>query len=191
MSRPAVHVPGIARAAIAPPIEPMLAKLADPLPRRRSLPVRTEVGRLPRPRLPRRRRHLHPEPRPGAARRYFPSCTTCLTALAAGLRARRRDRHRRRRTGSTSTRCSCACTRPRRASRSSPRGSPSAFVAFDLLAVDGDETCATRRRAERRAAARAAARRRHRRHAPHAGDPRSRRSRPMVRRASKAPASTA
>ena len=65
-------VPGIAGAAIAPPIEPMLAKLADDAARRRRLPVRAEVGRLPRHRVPRRRRRVHPEPRPAAARPLLP-----------------------------------------------------------------------------------------------------------------------
>ena len=54
--------------AIAPPVEPMLAKLADELPAGDGVPLRAQVGRLSRDRVPRRGRRLHPEPRPAAAR---------------------------------------------------------------------------------------------------------------------------
>ena len=157
-------VPGMTGVAIAPPIEPMLAKLADELPDRarflyepkwdgfRAIVFRGGADVFIQS------RDLRP------LDRYFPELHDALLAtLPAGLRRRRRDRHRRRRTGSTSTRCRCACTRPRRASRSSPQETPSSFVAFDLLAVDGrDLRDAAAARAPRaaRAAARAAPRRR-------------------------------
>ena len=43
-------------------------RASSDLPRRRRVALRAEVGRLPRPRLPRRRRAPHPEPRREAAR---------------------------------------------------------------------------------------------------------------------------
>ena len=112
----------MAASAIAPPIEPMLAKLADELPDRRRVPVRAEVGRVSRDRLSRRRRRLHPEPRPAAARSLLSRAArrrcsaACRTAACSTARSSSR-----RRAGSTSTRCSCGCIRPRRASPSSRR----------------------------------------------------------------------
>ena len=108
----------VVRLPFEPPLEPMLAKVADDLPDGRRLAVRAEVGRLPGARLPRRRRGLHPEPRPEAARPLLPGARGAAPRGAArALRARRRDRDRRRRRRSTSTRCCCASTRPRRGSR--------------------------------------------------------------------------
>ena len=66
---------GIVRAMrlpFEPPVEPMLAKASSGLPDGRRLAVRAQVGRLPRDRVPRRRRALHPEPRPEAARSLLP-----------------------------------------------------------------------------------------------------------------------
>ena len=133
---------------IEPPIEPMLAKLADELP--------TGDDFLYEPKWDGFRaivfrgggdvfiqsRDLRP------LDRYFPELHEALLARPARrLRARRRDRHRRRRTASTSTRCSCACIRRRRAWRSSRRRRPPSFVAFDAARGRRRAICATRRRA--------------------------------------------
>ena len=77
------------------------------------------MGRLPRDRLSRRRRGVHPEPRPAAARSLLSRAArrACSRGLPDGcvvdgeiVIATPR--------GSTSTRCSCGCIRPRRAWRS-------------------------------------------------------------------------
>ena len=100
-----------------PPLPPMLAKPATH-PRRRRLAVRAQVGRLSRARVQGRRRALHPEPRPEAARPLLPRARGHAARRAArALRARRRDRDRAPTAASTSTRCCCASTRRRRASQ--------------------------------------------------------------------------
>ena len=83
---------------IDPPVEPMLAKLATRASRGRGCALRAEVGRLPRHRLSRRGRRLHPEPRAaGRSNRYFPEVHEAVLAqLPDRLRGRRRDRHRHR-----------------------------------------------------------------------------------------------
>ena len=63
--------------------------------RRARLPVRAEVGRLPRDRLPQRRADAAAEPRPEAAEPLLPRARAGAARRAAeGLRARRRDRRR-------------------------------------------------------------------------------------------------
>ena len=86
---------------------------------RRDLPVRAQVGRVPRHRLPRRIRGLHPEPRPASARSLLSRAARRLSRDAAGwLRARRRDRDRDRRAGSISRPFSFGFTRRPRVWRS-------------------------------------------------------------------------
>ena len=72
--------------AIAPPIEPMLAKLAEELPAAGPSSVRAEVGRFPRDRLSRRDRRVHPEPRSAAARPLLSRAArrACSPALPDG-----------------------------------------------------------------------------------------------------------
>ena len=112
------------RAAVIlePPIEPMLAKLADGAARGRRLALRAEVGRLPRDRVPRRRRastsraatsSRSTATSPSWRRRSWRPCPSA--------RRRRRDRHRHRAAGSTSTPSRCGSTRRPRAWPSSPR----------------------------------------------------------------------
>ena len=81
--------------AIDPPIEPMLAKLADDASRRR-ISLRAEVGRIPRDCLPRRRPSVFIQSRDlRPLDRYFPELHDVLCREAARrLRCRRRDRHR-------------------------------------------------------------------------------------------------
>ena len=68
------------------------------LPDGRRLAVRAQVGRLPGPRLPRRRRGLHRSPRPEAARPLLPGARrSAARGAARALRAGRRGRHRPRR----------------------------------------------------------------------------------------------
>ncbi len=82
--------------------------------RGRWLAVRAQVGRLPCRRLPRRRRDLHPEPGPQAARPVLPGARGALPRAAPGaMRAGRRGGDRTRRAGSTSRRSSFGSTRPR------------------------------------------------------------------------------
>ena len=136
---------------IEPPIEPMLAKLADDLPAGRRLPLRAQVGRLSRHRVSRRRRRLHPEPRPEAARPLLSRAARRAAGAAAGRCVVDGEIVIATPRGSTSTRCSCACIPRHRGSPSSRKETPASFVAFDLLAVG-------RRRISRRAAAASAAR---------------------------------
>ena len=89
---------------------------------RRGLAVRAEVGRLPRHRLQGRRRGVHAEPRPEAARPLFPRAVGHAAGEPArALRGRRGDRHRLRPRPRLRRCCSCGCTRRRRGWRSSPR----------------------------------------------------------------------
>ena len=110
---------GLMAFPLEPPIEPMLAKLADELP--------PGDGWLFEPKWDGFRaivfrdgdERLHPEPRPEAARPLLPGAGGAAAgAPARALRRRRRDRDRRRRAASTSTRCSCGSTRRPRAWRS-------------------------------------------------------------------------
>ena len=79
---------------IAPPVEPMLAKLATELPAGDFL-LRAEMGRISRHRLPRRRGRVHSKPRPAAARPLLSRAARGLPRRLAGwLRGRRRDRDR-------------------------------------------------------------------------------------------------
>ena len=126
----------------------MLAKLADELPAGRRLPLRAEVGRLPRDRLSRRRRRLHPEPRPAAARSLLSRAArraaraACPTAAWSTARSssRRRD-------GldfdALQLRLHPAASRVAKLAQETP----ASFVAFDLLAVGRPATCAQRRSA--------------------------------------------
>ena len=125
--------------AIAPPVEPMLAKLAEALPE--------GGGFLYEPKWDGFRaivfrdgdvfiqsRDLRP------LDRYFPELHDALLAQPPRLDcvvdgeiviATRQ--------GSTSTRCSCGCIPRPRASRSWPKDTPSSFVAFDVLAAMGKD----------------------------------------------------
>ena len=81
-----------------PPVEPMLAKASSGLPDGRRLAVRAQVGRVPGARVPRRRRAVHPEPRPEAARPLLSRARRAAQGEPArAMRPRRRGRDRRRR----------------------------------------------------------------------------------------------
>ena len=153
--------------------------------RRRRLPVRAQMGRLPRHRLSRRRRRVHPEPRPAAARSLL-------------SRAARR---------ACSSGCRDGCVVDGEIVIATPHGldfdalqlrlhpaasrvaklakeTPASFVAFDLLAV-GRRRPARRAAADAPRAARRAARGARAADPPDADDARSRRSRRSGWRASK------
>ena len=176
----------------APPLEPMLAKAADALPDGDGWLYEPKWDGFRAHRLPRRRRGVHPEPRPQAARPLLPRAGRAAAGRAPGaLRPRRRDRHRRPTAGSTSSRCCCASIRPRRGSKMLAEQSPASFVAWDLLAL-GDEDlrddaagASGERGSRRRSARRDAA------DPPHAGHDATGRSPPTGSTASRAPASTA
>ena len=79
---------------IAPPVSPMLAKLdARAARRRRRLPLRAEVGRLPRHRVPRRRRRRDRQPQREAAHALLPRAAssrcarTCPSAASSTARS--------------------------------------------------------------------------------------------------------
>ena len=124
--------------AVDPPIEPMLAKLADELPAGGDVPLRAEVGRLPRDRLSRRRRRVHPEPRSAAARSLLPRAARraararCRTAACVDGEIVIATPH-----GldfdALQLRLHPAASRVAKLAKETP----AAFVAFDLLAVDG------------------------------------------------------
>ena len=143
--------------AIDPPIEPMLAKLADGAAGGR-LSLRAEVGRLSRDRVSRRRATCSSRAATcGRSIATFPSCTTrCLDAAAGRLRDRRRDRDRDaarprlRRAAAAAAPGGVArgaSSRRRRRRRSSPStllavdGRRSARAAADASAARGSSGC--------------------------------------------------
>jgi hypothetical protein len=168
---------------IAPPIEP----LADELPAGR-LPLRAEVGRLPRHRLPRRRRRVHPEPRPAAARPLLPRAARRAARAAARAAAWSTARSSSPTPGPRLRRAAAAPPPGRVARREAGAEIPASFVAFDLLAVDGADLRGAP--AGERRSARAAAGRSQPPGPPHADDARPRRRRDWLR-SSRARASTA
>ena len=134
-----------------PPLEPMLAKAVDGLPERRRLAVRAEVGRLPRDRLPRRRRDLHAVARPQAARPLLPGARRAAPGGAArALRPRRRDRHRARR-GAPVRVAAPAHPSRRVAGEDAGRGVARAASWPGTSSRSVTRTCATRPQGERRA----------------------------------------
>ena len=137
--------------AIEPPVEPMLAKLAEVLPSGDGFLVRAEVGRLPRDRVSRRDRRLHSEPGPAAARSVFSRAARRLSRTAAAPAACSTARSSSpRRAVSTSTRCNCGCILPPRGSRSSRKRRPPASsrsICSRLTAA----ICAASPQVERRA----------------------------------------
>ena len=142
---------------IAPPIEPMLATLADDPARRRRLPLRAQVGRIPRDRLSRRRSDVYIQSRDlKPLDRYFPELHEALLdqlpedcvvdgeiviATPHGLDF-----------DALQLRLHPAASRVAKLAKETP----ASFVAFDLLAADGRDLMAAPQR-ERRARARAAA----------------------------------
>ena len=119
---------------------------------RRRLALRAQVGRLPRHRLQRRRRRLHPEPRPEAARPLFPGAARrAARGPARALRGGRGDRDRDATRASTSTSCSCACTPRPRGWRSWPRRRRRPSWP-STCSPSGDDDLRARPQAERRAA---------------------------------------
>jgi hypothetical protein len=143
------RIVGGLRLPFQPPLEPMLAKLSADLPDGRRLAVRAQVGRLPGDRLPRRRRGLHPEPRPQAARALLPRAAAgAARQPARALRGRRRDRHPRR--GRARLRRAAAAHPPGRLARAHARRADAGLVRrWDLLAL-GDDDLRGRPQAERR-----------------------------------------
>ena len=106
----------------SPRWSPCSPRPATRLPGGRRLAVRAQVGRLPGARVPRRRRALHPEPRPQAARPLLPRARRAAEGPAArALRARRRGRDRPRRRARSSRRSCCGSTRRRRGCGCWPR----------------------------------------------------------------------
>ena len=141
----------------------MLAKPADGLPDRRRLAVRAQVGRLPRARLPRRRRDLHPEPRRSS--RW--TATSPSSRAAPGQRCRSAASSTARSSSSASAGLDFEALLLRihpAASRVSMLAaqSPASFVAWDLLAL-GDEDLRDDAAGRAARAARAVAGRRRRR----------------------------
>ena len=148
------------------------------------------MGRLPRDRVPRRRRGVHAVARPQAARSLLPGARRPAEGRPAGaLRRRRRGRHRPRR--SARVRVAAAAHPPGRvAGQHAGRG-----VAGQLRRLGpararrrGPARCAPGRAADAAgdgAGGRAAA------GPPHAGDPRPRRRPPTGSTGSRAPGSTA
>ena len=167
---------------VNPPLLPMLAKRRSDLPRGRRLDLRAEVGRLPRARLPRRRRGVHPEPRREAARPLLPrararhprrSCPTrCVLdgeiVIATGERARLRG--------------AAAAAAPGRLAREDARRErcPRRSCFWDLLCV-GDEISARRRSTSGAPALEALLAGATPPHPPDARDDRPRRRRGLVR----------
>ena len=156
---------------ISPPIEPMLAKLAEELPEGDGCLYEPKWDGF-RAIVFRGGRRLHPEPRPAAVRSLLPRAARRARCAASGRCVLDGEIVIPRRTASTSTRCSCAFTLRPRASRSWPRRRrprSSRSICWPSTAA----IFATRRRAsgarrlERRSRGRAAG-------ASDAGDPRSR-----------------
>ena len=105
--------------AIAPPVEPMLAKLADELPAGGAFLYEPKWDGFRAIVFRGGGRRLHPEPGSAAARSLLSRASRVPPGRPAGrLRRRRRDRHRDARTVSISTRCSSGCIPQRRAPRS-------------------------------------------------------------------------
>ena len=133
---------------IKPPVEPMLAKLADGIPAGRFLfepkwdGFRSSCSAAAMTVFIQSR-----DPRP--LDRYFPELHEVSLSPPRPLRRGRRDRHRHRQTGSTSMRCNRL--HPAAPVSSSSRRTPSAFVAFRPPA-DGGRTCEIAPQKERRAA---------------------------------------
>ena len=124
---------------IEPPIEPMLAKLAEELPDGRRLVLRAEVGRLSGHRVPRRR--TTSTSRAATCGRWtatFPELhEPLIAALPDGCVRRRRDRHRDADGldfDALQMRLHPAASRVAKLAKETP----ASFVAFDLLAADGE-----------------------------------------------------
>ena len=161
------------RFPIAPPIEPMLAKLATELPAGDGFLYRAEVGRLSRDRLSRRRRGLHPEPRPAAARSLLSRAARRAAGRAARrLRARRRDRDRH--AARPRLRRAADAAASRRLARRQAREGDAGRVRRVRRARRRRAGSARRRAARAPRAAGAAARRRQAADSPDADDARSR-----------------
>ena len=125
---------------LKPPIEPMLAKLADRAAGGRGLALRAQVGRLPRHRLQGRRRACTcraatPSPSTAISR----SCAATPPRACPRARGGRRDRHRLGPRGLDfdllQLRLHPAASRVAKLAAEMP----SSFVAFDLLAVGDDD----------------------------------------------------
>ena len=158
------HYTRTVRLPFEPPLEPMLAKAGRRPARRRRLAVRAEVGRLPGARLPRRRRGLHPEPRPQAARPLLPGARRAAPRRSCRSAACSTARSSSPRDGGARLRGAAAAHPPGRVAgaRCWPRETPASFVAWDLLAL-GDEDLRAVPAGRAPGAARGGARRRPRR----------------------------
>ena len=108
------------------------------------------MGRVPHPRLPRRRRGLSAEPRREADEPLLPRAAGAARGAAAGAgRAGRRDRHRRRGRAASSRPCSCASTPPPRGWRCWPSRCPPRSCS-GICWRSATRTCARRRSRRRR-----------------------------------------
>ena len=136
---------------IAPPIEPMLAKLATEIPDGDGFLFEPKWDGFRAHRLSRRRGCLHPEPRPQAARSVLSrKLHDALRSRAARrLRTRRRDRHRHSAWARFRCPCRCASTLPplvSPSSRSRRRRPSSRLTRWRSTG----RTCAASRSRERR-----------------------------------------
>ena len=113
----------------------------------RRVSLRAEVGRLPRDRLSRRRRRLHPEPRPAAARSLLSRAARgAARGAARRLRARRRDRDRH--AARPRLRCAAAAAASGRVARREARAGDAVVVRRVRCARRRTaRICATRRSA--------------------------------------------
>ena len=121
---------------LAPPIKPQLALTRKELPAGRGVGLRAEARRLPRDRLRRRRRRLHPVARRQSAGPLLPRAELPARALRARRRAgdpRRRGQPRVRRAAEPHP------SRPSRGSPCSPRRSPPA-TSPSTCWREGDES---------------------------------------------------
>ena len=135
-----------------PPLEPMLAKAADALPDGRRLAVRAEVGRLPRARLPRRRRDLHAVARPQAARPLLPRTGRPAAGRAARSAASSTARSSSPRDGALAVRVPAPAHPPGRVARQDARrGVAGAASSPGTCSRSATRTCARRPQGERRA----------------------------------------
>ena len=115
------------RLPFQPPLEPMLAKPARRLPEGDGWLFEPKWDGFRAHRVPRRRRGLHPEPRPQAARPLLPRARRAAARTAAGaLRPRRRGRHRR--TGRPGLRVAAAAHPSRRVARRDARRAVAGLV---------------------------------------------------------------
>ena len=134
----AARLVGLAALPVLPGTPPMEAKLVGKaLPAEFGLAVRAEMGRLPLPRLPRRRATSSCAPSPASRSAVFPrggragprACPPSASSSTASWSSRSAAR-------SPSTRCRCGCIRPRAASASSPRDAGDAHP----VRLPGDRT---------------------------------------------------